>query len=100
MDDKAVYSDKHDYGRDGQPARKNIDAVLARVVTEVVGPVLGEYVKELRWDIQKLTARLDAVEAENAALRNKIARARPIVSVSERIARIERQMQEAEDAAD
>jgi hypothetical protein len=73
------------------------DERMARMITEIVGPVVGGYIKELRWDIEKLTARMDAVEAENAALRAKIARGRPVANMSDRIARIERQMDEVDN---
>jgi hypothetical protein len=73
------------------------DERMARMITEIVGPVVGDYIKELRWDIEKLTARMDAVEAENAALRAKIARGRPVANMSDRIARIERQMDEVDN---
>jgi hypothetical protein len=77
-------------------------------VGKIVGPVLRGYVQEFRTKIADLTARIVALEAENDHLRGKMAllseqrrQMRPIsISTNERIAHIERQMEEAEDAAD
>ena len=100
--------DSNDLIKAAQNARTPITAeTLCKVLREVISPVLGQYVKELRGKIADLTTRMVALEAENEQLHAKMAllseqrrRVRPIANVNERIARIERQIEEAEDGGD
>jgi hypothetical protein len=78
--------------------------ITAELLGKIVGPVLRQYVGEFRGKIADLTARIVALEAENEHLRARMTmiaeQRRRVRPVDERIARIERQMEEAENGGD